>query len=147
MFVLSFCDWFWWMRMRPHGCHIGFPHCPAIVQTTWLPHWLPPLSCHCSDHMAATLASPTALLWCRPHGCHIGFSHCPAMVQTTWLSHCTDLSAQQESVSLAAFQLYGIRTFLNKFILFFQKSLYFIKLQCWSCFYIFIMVFSKFLEK
>ena len=69
-------------------------------ETTWLPHWLPPLSCHCSDHMAATLASPTALLWCRPHGCHIGFSHCPAMVQTTWLSHCTDHSQLNKSLSV-----------------------------------------------
>ena len=46
-------------------------------ETTWLPHWLPALSCHCADHMAA----PTALPLCRPHGC----PHCTATVQTTWL--------------------------------------------------------------
>jgi hypothetical protein len=67
-------------------------------KTTWLPYWLPPLSCHCADHMAAILASPTVLPLCRPHGCHIGFPCCPAIVQTTWLPywlpplscHCAD---------------------------------------------------------
>jgi hypothetical protein len=33
-FVLTFCDWFWWIRMRPCGWRVSFSLCPTIAQTT-----------------------------------------------------------------------------------------------------------------
>lgn len=32
---MIFRDWFWWIRMRPHGWQIGFPHSAAIEQITF----------------------------------------------------------------------------------------------------------------
>ena len=111
---------------RPHGCHTVFPHCPAIVQTTWLSHCLPPLPCHSADHM----------------------SHCLPPLPC----HCADHShlSKRLSLSKSIWPLFSSMEWdpssIN-FLYFSKKNLYFIKLPCWSCFYIFIMVFCKFLQQ
>jgi hypothetical protein len=34
IFVSTFCDWFWQIRMRPSNWHVGFSLSSAIVQST-----------------------------------------------------------------------------------------------------------------